>query len=147
MIEVRQIDTNSINYLVHELEQFEKNKAIKSGLKAGGNVLKAGGRQRLKQRLISSKGTNNLLNSFRTRVKRNEAGVLTGFMRGKNGGNHSHLVDRGTKERKTKDGENRGVIPANYFWTDTENTDQPKAVNEIFAGVEKAVQQINNRKK
>lgn len=146
MIEVKQIDTDSIDYLIQELEQFEKNKAIKSGLKAGGNVFKTGGRQRLRQRLKSSKGTNNLLNSFRTRVKRNEAGVLTGFMRGKNGGNHSHLVDRGTKKRRTKSGENRGVMPANYFWTDTENIDRPKAVNEIFAGVEKAVKQINNKR-
>ena len=146
MIQVRQIDADSINYLIQELEQFEKNKAIKSGLKAGGNVFKTGGRQRLKQRLKSSKGTNNLSNSFRTRVKRNEAGVLTGFMRGKNGGNHSHLVDRGTKKRQTKSGANRGVMPANYFWTDTENIDRPKAVNEIFAGVEKAVKQINNKR-
>lgn len=147
MIQVRQIDTDSINYLIQELEQFEKNKAIKSGLNAGGNVFKTGGRQRLKQRLKSSKSTNNLSNSFRTRVKRNKAGVLTGFMRGKNGGNHSHLVDRGTKKRQTKSEANRGVMPANYFWTDTENIDRPKAVNKIFAGVEKAVKQINNRKR
>lgn len=146
MIQVRQIDTDSINYLIQELEQFEKNKAIKSGLKAGGDVFKTGGRQRLKQRLKSSRGTNNLSNSFRTRVKRNEAGVLTGFMRGKNGGNHSHLVDRGTKKRQTKSGANRGIMPANHFWTDTENIDRPKAVNAIFAGVEKVVKQINNKR-
>lgn len=144
MIEVKQIDYDNIRYLVRELEEFEKNKAIKSGLKAGGNVFKAGGRQRLRQ-LLKSTGTGKLLNSFQVRVKRNRAGVLTGF---NGGGRHSHLVDRGTKKRSTeKTKANRGVMPANYFWADTESMDYPKAVDKIFAGVEKAVQQINDRRK
>lgn len=142
MIEVKQIDRDAILYLVRELEEFEKNKAIKSGLKAGGTVLKVEGRKRLKQRLKSSNGK--LLNSFQVRVKRNKAGVLTGF---NGGGRHSHLVDRGTKLRHTKSGTNRGKMPANYFWMDTENLDYTKAVDKIFAGVEKAVQRINDRKK
>lgn len=144
MIEVKQIDYDSILYLVRELEEFEKNKAIKSGLKAGGNVFKVGGRQRLKQRLKSNNGEGKLLNSFQVRVKRNKAGVLTGF---NGGGRHSHLVDRGTKLRETKSKANRGVMPANLFWTDTETIDSPKAIDRIFEGVEKAVQRINDRKK
>lgn len=143
MIEVKQIDRDNILYLVRQLEQFEKNKAIISGLRAGGNVFKAGGRQRLKQRLSSPGGNGKLLNSFQVRVKRNKAGVLTGF---NGGGRHSHLVDRGTKKRLTKSGANRGIMPANYFWSDTESVDYPKAVDKIFAGVEKAVQRINDRK-
>lgn len=143
MIEVKQIDRDSILYLVRQLEQFEKNKAIESGLKAGGNVFKKEGKRRLKERLSSSGGTGKLLNSFQVRIKRNKAGVLTGF---DGGGSHSHLVDRGTKKRLTKSGANRGVMPANHFWTDTESVDYPKAVDKIFAGVEKAVQRINDRK-
>lgn len=142
MIEIKQIDRDSILYLVRELEEFEKSKAIKKGLQAGGNVIKVEGRRRLKERLKST-GTGKLLNSFQVRVKRNKAGVLTGF---NGGGRHSHLVDRGTKKRLTKSGANRGIMPANSFWSDTESVDYPKAVDKIFAGVEKAVQRINDRK-
>lgn len=144
MIQVRQIDTDSINYLIQELEQFEKNSAIKKGLQAGGNLIQKEGKRRLKERIEDHTG--NLRRSFKVRVKRNKAGVLIGFIRGKNGGNHAHLVDRGTKKRKHPITGTSGVMPANYFWTDTENIDRPKAVNEIFAGVEKAVKQINNKR-
>lgn len=142
MIEVKQIDRDAILYLVRELEEFEKNKAIKSGLKAGGNVFKKEGKRRLKERIKDHTG--NLKRSFQVRVKRNKAGVLTGF---NGGGRHSHFVDRGTKERRHPITGTSGEMPANYFWSDTESIDYPKAVDEIFAGVEKAVQRINDRKK
>lgn len=144
MIEVRQIDKDSIDFLIRELTQFEKNKALKSGLNAAGQVFKVGGRQRLRQKLKGSKGsTGHLMNSFQVRVKRNKAGVLTGF---NGGGRHSHLVDKGTKERFTKSGAKRGKMPANYFWSDTNNQDYPKAISRLFEGIEKAIQRINDKK-
>lgn len=144
MIEVRQIDKDSIDFLIRELTEFEKNKALKSGLNAAGQVLKVGGRQRLSQRLKGSKrATGHLLNSFQVRVKRNKAGVLTGF---NGGGRHSHLVDAGTKERFTKTGASRGKMPANRFWSDTNNQDYPKAISKVFEGIEKVVQRINEKR-
>ncbi|MFV0326886.1 MAG: hypothetical protein ACK5LF_21320 [Bacteroides xylanisolvens] len=149
MIEVKTIDKDQINFLIRELEQFEKNKAIKSGLQAGGRVFVTEGKKRLRQRLKNPKGyTGNLLESFTVRVKRNKPGVLSGFKRSsKNmiigGGNHAHLVNQGTKKRKTKSGVNRGVMPANYFWTDTESIDYNKAIEKVFLGVAAAVNKIN----
>lgn len=147
MIEVKQIDIESIAYLVRSLENFEKDKAIKRGLLDAGNVLKSGGKQRLRERLKDKKGgKGNLLRSFQVRVKRNKPGVLAGFRRGKAGGNHAHLVDRGTKQRFTKSGESRGRMPANSFWSDTENQDSAKVIDRLFTGVERAVENINNRR-
>lgn len=143
MIEVKQIDIDNINDLVRELTEFEKNKAIRSGLLAAGQVLKAGGKKRLSERLSNGKGhTGHLLNSFQVRVKKNKAGVLTGF---NGGGRHSHLVDKGTKERFLKSGESRGKMPANRFWSDTESMDSKKAIDKLFIGLEKAIEKINNR--
>lgn len=144
MIEVKQIDVDNINYLIRELTEFEKNKTIKRGLLDAGKVFQAGGKTRLRQRLSNGKGrTGHLLNSFQIRVKKNKAGVLTGF---NGGGRHSHLVDRGTKQRFTKSGENRGKMPANRFWSDTESMDYPKAIDKLFLGLEKAIEKINNRR-
>lgn len=144
MIEVRQIDKDSIDFLIRELTQFEKNKALKSGLNAAGQVFKVGGRQRLRQKLKGSKGsTGHLMNSFKVRVKRNKAGVLTGFTAG---GRHAHFVDKGTVEREHPIAGTSGKMPANHFWSDTNNQDYPKAISRIFEGIEKAIQRINDKK-
>lgn len=145
MIEVKQTDLDSINYLIRELSEFEKNKALKSGLNAAGQVLKAGGKQRLRDRLKTKGGaTGHLLNSFQVRVKRNKAGVLTGFT---GGGRHSHLVDRGTVDKRPHPiTGTSGKMPANRFWSDTESVDMPKAIDQIFVGLEKAIDKINNRR-
>ena len=134
------IDRESIVYLVHQLENFEKDKAIRSGLHDAVNVFISGGKRRLNQRL--KKGKNgNLRNSFTPLVKRNKPGALAGFKRGKNGGNHAHLVDRGTKKRP-----NRGVMPANYFWHDTSYQDEDEAKQKLFEGIQRAVERINDRR-
>lgn len=92
MIQIRTIDRENIIYLVDRLETFEKDKAIKSGLRAAVNVFRVRGRSNLRSRLLHhGKQTGHLMNSFTTRVKRNKLGALAGFDRP--GGNHSHLVD------------------------------------------------------
>ena len=148
LFEIHPINKDEINYLVRNLEDFEKDRAIKDGLKAAGNVFKVGGKERLRSRR-KGKGTGNLARSFIVRVKRNKPGVLIGFKQGMDGGSHSHLVDRGTNERfyKTKKGKNRstGKVIGNLFWSDTESQDYPKAANELYNGIEKAVTRISNR--
>lgn len=112
MIKVSVVDRENVQYLVRNLEDFEKDKAVKSGLRAASNVFRVKGRSNLRSRLLHhGKQTNHLMNSFTTKVKRNKLGALAGFDRP--GGNHAHLVDRGTKRRYTKDGRNRGIMPTN----------------------------------
>ncbi|MBF0759547.1 hypothetical protein IR148_00630 [Dysgonomonas mossii] len=154
MIEVKVIDREAITYLVNGLEDFEKDKAIKDGLKAGGNVIQSGGKRRLRSAMKKPGGvTGNLLRSFHVRPKRFKLGVLVGFRRSnKNmvigGGNHAHLVDMGTGKRywKTRGRKYVGVMPANRFWSDTESQDGNQAINEVYSGVERAVDKIKNRR-
>lgn len=151
MIEVSTIDRESIRFLVNGLEDFEKDKSIRSGLRSAMNVFRAKGRSNLRSRLLyHGKHTGHLMNSFTTRVKRNKLGALSGFDRP--GGNHAHLVDLGTSRRYTKGRGRykkrayRGVMPANRFWSDAEQTERGKAIDALYEGVRKAVQRIIDRK-
>ena len=145
MIQASIVDKDSILYLVRNLENFEKDKAIKSGLRSAVNIFRVKGRSNLRTRLLHhGKQTNHLMNSFTNRVKRNKLGALAGFDRP--GGNHSHLVDRGTKRRYTKSGAYRGIMPGYRFWTDTEKTEEAKALQAVYEGTQKAVQRINSRR-
>lgn len=144
-MQVKLIDREVIVYLADQLETFEKDRAIKAGLRAAANVFRVKGRSNLKSRLLGhGKQTNHLMNSFTTRIKRNRLGALAGF--GRPGGNHAHLVDMGTKMRYTKSGARRGIMPANKFWDDAKKTEEGKAMDALYKGVERAVQRINSRR-
>ena len=145
MIQVSIVDRENLQYLVSNLEDFEKDKALKSGLRTAVNVFRVKGRSNLRTRLLHhGRQTNHLMNSFTTRVKRNKLGALAGFDRP--GGNHAHLVDRGTERRYTKSGSNRGFMPDNRFYSDAQETEESKAMQAIYEGVQKAVQRINNKR-
>ena len=67
MIQVTTIDRENIQYLIRNLEDFEKDKAVKSGLRAAVNVFRVKGRSNLRTRLLHhGKQTNHLMNSFTT---------------------------------------------------------------------------------
>lgn len=164
MIEVRQINKSDIELLVRNLQDFEKDKAIEEGLKKAGNVFKSGGQRRLRSRMKSGKEgvTGNLIKSFHVRLKRRKLGVLTGFNQGKNGGSHSHLVDRGTVDRywkakyrksrgqiiknSTKYMKSVGQVVGNNFWDDTRSEDNPRAIDKLYTGIEEAVARITQRR-
>ncbi len=150
--EIKQIDRDAISYMVRNLEAFEKDKTVKDGLKAAGNVFKIGGKSRLRKSMKSgSRGvTGNLLRSIIVRTKRSKPGVIIGFKQGKGGGSHASWIDRGTDERfyKTKKGNNKSIgrVPATRFWSDTESQDHPKAIKELYNGIEKGINRINSRR-
>ena len=125
----------------------ESRKEVKEGLKKAGRLLIKGGKDRLKARMLMPRKdrTGNLLRSFKHRIKKKNAGVLVGFRRGKNGGNHSWLVSEGTNPRKTSRGYNRGWLRPNNFWSDTRNQDSPKAMNIIMDHIEQAIESIKRR--
>lgn len=145
----------TLDNLVDGLSKIDKDKAIKSGLSKGGAVIKKGGMRRLRQRMkVGSKGqTGNLLRSFTTRVKKFKPGVLIGFRQGKDGGNHSHLVDLGTVERIRKrkskkaggKGGHTGAARPNYFWSETKEADMYKAKEEMETGISQFVEKVKTR--
>ena len=135
-----------INRLVADLRDIDQNKAIKAGLRRGANVFIRTGRQNLKAR--NNEKTGNLMKSMRTRVKKRKLGALAGFsmnysrMAEEGYGSHSWLVDRGTVKRETKKKQNRGIMPASYFWTDTKNEGGTAAIREIENGIITAVERM-----
>ena len=135
-----------INRLVADLRDIDQNKAIKAGLRRGANIFIRTGRQNLKAR--NNEKTGNLMKSMRTRVKKRKLGALAGFsmnysrMKEEGYGSHSWLVDRGTVRRETKKKQNRGIMPASYFWTDTKNQAGSGAIREIENGIITAVERM-----
>ena len=135
-----------INRLVADLRDIDQNKAIKAGLRRGANIFIRTGRQNLKAR--NNEKTGNLMKSMRTRVKKRKLGALAGFsmnysrMKEEGYGSHSWLVDRGTVKRETKKKQNRGIMPASYFWTDTKNQAGSSAIREIENGIITAVERM-----
>lgn len=151
MILVREIDRENIENLVKGLDDFEKDKAIKSGLRSALNIFRVRGRSNLRERLLRhGKQTGHLMNSFTTRIKRRKLGGLAGFDRP--GGNHAHLVDAGTQRRYTtgrrgtRKGMYRGVMPGNRFWQDAEQSESQKAMNALYAGIQRAAARIDARR-
>ena len=135
-----------INRLVADLLDIDQNKAIKAGLRRGANIFIRTGRQNLKAR--NNEKTGKLMKSMRTRVKKRKLGALAGFsmnysrMAEEGYGSHSWLVDRGTVKRETKKKQNRGIMPASYFWTDTKNQAGSGAIREIENGIITAVERM-----
>lgn len=140
------------------LEDFEKDKAVRTGLRSGGNLLKTRGRNRLKQRnykafvgksgRLTSAGkralaAHNLYNAFQVRVKRRSLGALIGFT-GK--GHHSHLVDLGTRRRPHPITGTSGVMPASRYWSDTAEQDWRDAMNKVMEGIDRAIYRIMLRR-
>lgn len=140
------IGIERINRLVADLRDIDQNKAIKAGLRRGANIFIRTGRQNLKAR--NNEKTGNLMKSMRTRVKKRKLGALAGFsmnysrMAEEGYGSHSWLVDRGTVKRETKKKQNRGIMPASYFWTDTKNEGGTAAIREIENGIITAVERM-----
>lgn len=143
-IEIKIINRDAPEYLVQNLQDIDKDKSIRVGLRMGGNVLKRGGIRRLRARMRNPKGvTGNLLKSFVVRVKRNSLGVLVGFS---TQGSHAHLVDLGTTDRfQVKTGHHTGTAKALHFWTDTRNEDVQQAQGMIVQGIIRYVERVNNR--
>ena len=146
------IGIDRINRLVADLQDIDRNKAIKAGLRKGAGVFIRIGRSNLRAR--NKKKTGNLMKSFRVRVKKSKLGALAGFSMNytrkeeEGYGSHSWLVDMGTVKRETKGrgslpaGLDRGVMPASYFWTDTKNEGGSEAIRAIEQGIHDAVIQM-----
>lgn len=133
------IDYNKVFKALAGLSDIEKDKVIKAGLRTATNVFLRAGRSNLRARLKNKKGTGNLNKSFRSKLKRNSLGALGGFNQL---GMHSHLLDRGTANRTTRSGANRGRMTANNFWTDAINNNQSTAVSKVYEGIERGINRI-----
>ena len=143
-MELKVIDQENIVYLVRNLENFDKDKAIRSGLRAAASVFMRKGKTNLRARMKrSGKTTGNLESSFTTKVKMRKLGALSGFTQS---GAHAHLVDRGTRKRPHPITGTSGIMPGNSFWEDARKSEETKAIQYLYEGVRKAVERINARR-
>lgn len=130
-------------YLVRSLETFDQQRAIANGMRRAAAVFARRGRSNLRARLLHhGHPTGNLLSALRIVYRKQYLMSLAGYT---GRGRHAHLVDLGTRKRTTKDGKNRGVMPANYFWTDARQSEEQNAMREILKGIELTIQQIQSR--
>ena len=138
-IQATLIDYNRVYSAISGLTDIEKDKTIKAGLRAATNIFIRAGKSNLSGRLRGNKTTGNLLKSFRNKVKRNKLGAIAGFNQL---GMHAHLLDNGTVRRSTRSGANRGVMPANHFWTDAITNNENAAISKVYDGIDRAVNRI-----
>lgn len=118
-----------------------KNKVVTAGLRKASRILVVAGKQSLLQ--SNKKKTGNLYKSVSYIIKRMKSGAIVGF---KQGGNHAHLIDLGTKTRQTKKGYNRGFYKGSGFWTNAVNNKQQQVYNTLYESIEDSILKLINRK-
>ena len=146
-----------------ELAEVDKKPVLKQAYKEGGQILITAGKASFLSK--NKKKTGNLYKSFTSKMKKKNGGILIGFRRGKDLGNHAHLIDRGTVDRFTykpytdKLGRNypagiyRGKIDdktggktgKTFFWTEVVETRGEEALGRIMEAIFVAVEEIKNR--
>lgn len=145
-----QIATETVNLErmlrgIDKLAKLTQHRHTKEGLRRAGRHLRNVGRRELRMSIKGKKGTGNLYRSMSVKLKRrrsNAGGALVGFRRGKDGGNHAHLVDLGTKPRYTRRGKYRGRVAGSRFWTMTKERESRKAMDYVVGGIKQAVRSI-----
>ena len=89
----------------------------------------------------------NLIRGLRRRMpkrsRRGRVSISVGFyyVNGATAGNasdaanHAHLIDKGTKDRYTRNGKYRGKVEPNYLWTHAKQRSRPRAEQLLIAGL------------
>lgn len=134
----------AFNYLNNLLDKRE----VRKGLRDASRMLVKQGKQNLKSKL-KGKSTY-LLSSTSYRIKRKNTGALIGWklpikIQQKNSTRLSGAawwIDRGTVERKTSKGYNRGHVTGTKFWSDVANNDVDRAMNMVARAIQSAMVKI-----
>lgn len=137
-----EVDARELLIQLKILQNLVDRKEIVNAERKAAKMLMERGRDRLISTLIGN--SDNLVDSFTYKLRKGQfAGIRVGFRRP--GGNVAHLVDRGTVQRHTKSGANRGRIKGSHFWTDTKEQYAPVAMNEMMDAIDQAIRKINGR--
>lgn len=140
-------DLNRMNVLLEKYDKVDQNNIVQGALKQGMEVIVAEGKSNLATR--NKKKTGNLARSFRLSTNKKKAYSLGGFKRGKEGGAHAHLIDRGTNERWTRKGAYRGSISkgnpnsGSGFWSDAVADKGQEGLQRLMNAIYEAIDKIN----
>ena len=136
----------NVQHFLEGLPKIGRERAIDSGLRAGGKLLKEGGKRRLKAAMKRPQGVSgNMLRAFSVKLKKRKSGVLVGFVVPKGAKDPKreaikfNSADGGTVLRETGKGKKTGAMPSlKRFWTRTKNEDTPAALRLVAEGIKKA---------
>lgn len=133
-LELDERDMAKLKAIVRQFGEVDGNKAVMASLSKGMEVIVRKGKSNLQ-----NKKTGNLKKSLRRKQVKKWSSVYGGFRRGKGGGNHAHLIDRGTDKRYTKKNKYRGSVfkkgtyTGNRFWTKAVMSEAPKAMEKTMS--------------
>lgn len=163
-------DYSKLLTVLSQLSKIEVDAVVKQGLREGLRVIINQGKANLQSSSINlnnvypgkmgvKRGGKHLIKSFHTYIKTHANSSPTGyagFAKNK-GGAFAHMIDRGTKDRKTKKpyrtitgktwpaGIKRGKVTGNKFWTRAIESKSKEAQLELFDSVRKSINRILNR--
>lgn len=132
------------------LKDVEKRAAIINSLKNGMMVIQNAGKANLRATDLHTSKKGNLKKSFVIKLDRKKSVVFSGFKRPM--GNHSFLVDVGTKKRYTKKGyyrgsvQKRGEYTGSRFWHKAVEDNGGRALSTLMDSVYDEVQKCLNRR-
>lgn len=144
-------DIATFRAVVQEMGEIDGSKAVMNSLSRGMALITRQGKANLDT--SNHQKTGNLKRSIRRKQVKKWVSVYGGFKKGKGGGNHAHLVDRGTDERWTKKGAYRGSVSkgspntGSMFWTRAVESKGPQAMektmNVIYNEMNKIIRKKN----
>lgn len=123
---------------IEYLKNFNTYPTVRQSFRDAASYLMDRGRSRLRARMNKRTSTGAIGRSMV--IKTDKIGALVGFDVSREHGRLSWLIDKGTRQRSTKDGYNRGRVVGNRFWTDTREQDMRTALDIIRHAI---TQQIN----
>lgn len=136
--------------IMTDISNVEQRRIIINSLKKSTRNIVAGGKRNLASR--NKRKSGNLSNAFKTSSSKKKVVAYAGFKRGKKGGNHAHLIDRGTVKRWTKKGKYTGSVSKNQpkkgtmFWTDSVMSQGPKAMENLKNTIYNELAKITSRR-
>ena len=132
-------DYAKLQTILQQFSDCEQQAAIDYGLNKAMEPVIQKGKANLASRNKVYRG--NLSSSFGKKIdKKSGKKIYAGFKRPK--GAHSHLVDRGTKQRFTKAGASRGKMPGSKFWTDAVMDSKPQQTTIMSDAIKDALSTI-----
>ena len=137
-------DYTKIMNALSDMSQLQREAVIQKAISEGLDIIIRQGKANLAASNTKVR-TGNLRGSFKKLTKKSQLKGYAGFSRPK--GSVAHIIDRGTKMRHTKTGENRGKVEGNLFWTRAVESKKDLAQKELMDSINKTIENIINRNK
>lgn len=141
---VKELDT-----FFETMKRADQRRLILASFRIGAKPLITAARQLLRSRMKTRSRTNNLQKSigFVPSRARGKSVFVTAKVGARKSGNfrgyHGHLIDAGTKARRTKQGFSRGTMSATRFFTDAYNQTEAQMIEasqkNILIAMEKLI--------